>query len=54
MARRPGYPPVVLKVGTLDDPKLFGGPQMAIFTEDAQPFHLIAEGVMKFATLPGR
>lgn len=54
VARRPGFPPVVLKVGTLDDPTHFGGPQMAIFTEDAQPFHVVAEGVMKFDQLPPR
>ena len=32
--RRLGLPPVVLKVGTLDDPGLFGAPQMAIYTVD--------------------
>ena len=36
---------VFLKVGTLDDPAAFGEPQMAIFTCDKQPFHLVAEGV---------
>ena len=54
VARRPGFPAVILKVGTLDDPTLFGGPQMAIYTEDAQAFHLIAEGVAKFEKLPPR
>src|ERR1044072_8555576 len=28
--RRPGLPFVVLKIGTLDNPALFGAPQMAI------------------------
>src|SRR5450631_2841378 len=28
----PGLPGLVLKVGTLDDPGLFGGPQAAIYT----------------------
>jgi hypothetical protein len=29
---RPGLPFIVLKIGTLDSPVLFGGPQMAIYT----------------------
>jgi hypothetical protein len=45
---------LVLKVGTLDDPAAFGGPQMAIWTQDAQPFHLMPEGVPQMATMPGR
>ena len=49
---RPGLPFVILKAGTLDDPTLFGLPQMAIFTAEAQPFHLIAEGVPAFEGLP--
>jgi len=38
LTRRPGLPAVILKAGTLDDPSLFGGPQMAIYTIDKQPF----------------
>jgi hypothetical protein len=34
--RRPGLPFVILKVGTLDDPKVYGLPQMAIYTIDMQ------------------
>jgi hypothetical protein len=45
---------LVVKVGTLDDPKEYGGPQMVIFTKDAQPFHLFPENVPTFAGLPGR
>ena len=52
--RRPGLPMVILKVGTLDDPGQFGAPQMAIFTVDRQPFHLVAEGVPTFDRLPPR
>ena len=51
---RPNMPAVVIKVGTLDDPKLFGGPQMAIYTIDTQPFHTIAEGLPQFERLPSR
>lgn len=52
--RRPGMAQVILKAGTLDDPGLFGTPQMAIFTVDRQLFHLIAEGVPTFERLPKR
>ena len=52
--RRPGLDAVILKIGTLDHPALYGGPQAAIFTEDKQAFHLIAEGVQSFEKLPTR
>lgn len=52
--RRPGLPAVILKVGTLDDPALFGAPQMAIFTIDKQAFHQIPEGLPSFERLPKR
>ena len=45
---------VILKVGTLDDPKQYGGPQAVIWTADAQPFHLMPEGVPQFPGFPGR
>ena len=51
--RLPDMPMVVVKVGTLDDPAQYGGPQMAIFTVDKQPFHLVAEGLTTFERLPG-
>jgi hypothetical protein len=55
MVTRPlGLPAVVLKVGTLDDPALFGSPQMAIYTIDKQPFHQIPEGLPTFERLPRR
>ncbi len=50
---RPNMPAVVVKVGTLDDPKQFGGPKMAIFAIDKQPFHQIAEGLPVFERMPG-
>jgi hypothetical protein len=52
--RPPGRPVIVVKVGTLDDPKLYGGPQMAIFTIDKQPFHQIPEGLATFDRMPQR
>lgn len=51
---RPGVDAVILKVGSLDDPAAFGGPKAAIFTAEEQPFHVVAEGVPKFAGLPER
>jgi len=32
LTRRPGLPAAILKIGTLDDPALYGSPRMAIFT----------------------
>jgi hypothetical protein len=54
LSRAPSVPGTVLvKVGTLDDPKAFGGPQAAIYTIDKQPFHLVAEGTATFERTPG-
>jgi hypothetical protein len=44
---------LVLKVGTLDDPKEFGGPAMAIYAIDKQPFHIVPEGIPAFERVPG-
>jgi hypothetical protein len=53
-SRTPGLPGAVLiKVGTFDDPRLFGGPQMVIYTIDKQPFHHVPEGVPTFERVPG-
>lgn len=43
---------VVLKVGTLDDIARYGGPKMAIYTVDQQPFHLIDSTLPCFERLP--
>ena len=48
------YTKGAMKVGTLDDPSVFGGAQTAIFTAEDQPFHLIADGVPAFEGLPPR
>ena len=53
LSRVPGMPAVLLKVGTLDEPADFGGPQMAIYLCDKQPFHLTPEGVATFDRMPG-
>ncbi|WP_024512980.1 GFA family protein [Bradyrhizobium sp. ARR65] len=54
VTRVPGLPMVVLKVGTLDDPALFGTPKLAIYTIDKQAFHHIPEGMPAFERLPQR
>jgi len=51
--RAQNIPAVIVKVGTLDDPKQYGDPQMAIFTVDKQSFHRIPEGIATFERLPG-
>lgn len=45
---------VVIKIGTLDDPAtVYRGPVMAIYMKDAQPFHLVPEGLPTFeGTVP--
>ena len=53
VTRAPGFPAVIIKVGGLDDPSQFGGPDIAIYTIDKQPFHQIPEGVRSFERLPG-
>jgi hypothetical protein len=54
VTRPPGLPAVVLKIGTLDDPSLFGGPQMAIYVIDKQPYHHIPDSMPTFERLPPR
>jgi hypothetical protein len=53
VTRPQGFPAAIIKVGTLDDPKQFGDPQMAIFTMDKQSFHQIPAGIASFEKLPG-
>jgi hypothetical protein len=51
---RPDLPAAILKVGMLDDPIVYGNPQMAIFTIDKQAFRAIPEGLPSFERLPKR
>lgn len=44
---------IIVKVGTLDDPSIYGGPQMAIFTCDAQPHHSVPTDIPTFDKVPG-
>jgi hypothetical protein len=52
ITRRPDMPLVVLKVGTLDAPALFGNAQMAIYTCDKQDFHRLPESMPAFERMP--
>ena len=53
LTRAAGFPGVIIKVGTLDDPSLYGGPSIAIQTADKQSFHHIPEGIPTFERFPG-
>lgn len=44
---------VILKVGSMDDPGQYAGPQMAIFCIDKQAYHRVPEGVPEFERVPG-
>jgi len=45
---------VVVKIGTLDDPSAFEGPNMVFWTREKQAFHIVPDGVAAFETLPNR
>ena len=53
VTRPQGLPAVIVKVGTLDDPKQFT-PKAAIYTIDKQAFHQIPDGMPCFERLPAR
>jgi hypothetical protein len=44
---------VLMKVGTYDDPSLFTGAQIVIYTIDKQAYHHVPEGVPTFERRPG-
>jgi hypothetical protein len=48
--KRPGA--VIVKVGSLDDPSIYGMPDVAIFTCDQQSFHQIPAGTKSFDKRP--
>lgn len=50
--RSPGN--VIVKVGSLDDPDVYGMPAVAVYASEAQPYHCIPEGVAKFDKFPPR
>jgi hypothetical protein len=44
---------VILKVGTLDDPSIYGSPQAILYTSEMQKFHVHPEGARTFPKFPG-
>jgi hypothetical protein len=48
--RAPGA--VLIKVGTLDNPSMFEGPQLVTWTSEMQKFHLLPPGVPAYPELP--
>jgi hypothetical protein len=44
---------VLIKVGTLDDPSIFEGPQVVTWTSEKQKFHLLPPNVPAYPELPG-
>jgi hypothetical protein len=54
-ARSPKAPEgVIVKVGALDDPAEFEGPQIVVWTEEKHAFHQVPDGATAFARMPGR
>ncbi len=54
VSKAPAMPGInIVKVGTLDAPADFSGPEMAIYMCDAQSFHQVPEGVATFDRTPG-
>ena len=48
--RAPGA--ILIKVGTLDDPSVFEGPQLVTWTSEMQKFHLLPPGVPAHEEFP--
>lgn len=45
---------ILIKVGSLDDPSVFEGPQLITWTSEKQKFHLLPDGVPAHAEFPKR
>ena len=43
---------VLIKVGTLDDPSVFNGPDLVTWTSEMQEFHSLPQGVPAHAKFP--
>lgn len=48
--RAPGA--VLLKVGALDDPSIYEGPDLVVWTQEKQPFHLLPPDTPAHARMP--
>ena len=45
---------LVVKIGTLDDPSVFEGPNLVFWTREKQRFHVVPDGATAYETLPKR
>lgn len=45
---------VIVKVGSLDNPAVYGMPAAAVYMSEAQPYHSVPEGVAQFEKFPQR
>ena len=45
---------VLIRVGTLDDPKVFEGPELVVWTSEMQAFHQLPPGVKAWPKFPGQ
>ncbi len=45
---------VIVKVGALDDPAIFEGPSLVVWTDDKHDFHIVPDGARAFPRMPGR
>ena len=53
LARPPGLADmVILKVGTMDDPAQYEGPEMAFYCSERQSFHYLPDNLTKFDRFP--
>jgi len=43
---------VLVKVGALDDPAVYAGPELVVWTDEKQPFHLLPPGVPAHGRMP--
>ena len=53
VTRAQGGAMLIVKVGGLDDPSVFEGPQMIMYTSEKLPFHTMPPGVPTFEKFPG-
>jgi len=49
----PGFPAMVVKVGSMDDPTEFDGPDVALYVSEIPDYLHVADGVTPFDKMPG-
>lgn len=43
---------IIVRAGTLDDPAAFTGPQLVVWTSEAQPYHQLPHGIPSYPQFP--